>query len=300
MIHAAMLLVMGAGMLAWRPCREAEGRAPRAAVAMLLAGAAAVWVGSLGLVVAAVTGEVSSPVEACGILWRHILAGEVGWWRSALLGLWLVALPLRSGWTLAPTLRCTRYLQRRLLSTGRPLQGLANITLVPGLGTTAVTVGTLRPVILVDEEFWDAAGMLERTVVIDHEDAHRRGRHGILDLIARFLTVPLPRMSDVYQCIRRHLEALADDDAVRTHGRQAVGVALGRIALAGYPDGGLGAAGAAVWRVQRLVAPSPTSRWRDRVLLSGAAVGLVLGIVEVAAETAYALGPIADPAFCPL
>jgi hypothetical protein len=299
-IHAAMLLVMGAGMLAWRPCRAAEGRAPRAAVAMLMAGAAAVWVSSFALVVAAVTGELGSPVEACGILWRQIVAGDVGWWRSALLALWLAILPLRSGWELAPTLRCTRRLKRRLLSAGRPLPGRPNVTLVSGLGTTAVTVGTMRPVILVDEEFWDAAGMLERAVVIDHEDAHRRGRHGILDLVARFLTVPLPCMSDVYECVRRHLEALADDVAVRTHGRQAVGAALGRIALAGYPSAGLGAAGAAVWRVQRLVAPSRKGRWRDRLLLSGAAAGLVVAIVEVAAETALALGPVADPAFCHL
>jgi hypothetical protein len=39
----------------------------------------------------------------------------------------------------------------------------------PGLGTTAVTVGVLRPIIAVDAAFWTAATPLERAVVLVHE-----------------------------------------------------------------------------------------------------------------------------------
>lgn len=295
-----MLLGSGLAILAWRPCRDAEGRAPRSAIAMLLAGAAAVWVGSFGVVVGVVTGEVGSPVAACGVLWRHLVAGDLGWWRLALVMSWTVALPLRAVVALAAALLTTGRVYRRFRLLGTPVEDQDGVVALPELGTTAVTVGVLRPVIAVDVTFWAAATPQERAVVLTHEQAHRRGRHSIVELAARCLTAPLPATSAVYEGVRRHLEALADDAAVRRHDRRTVGVALGRIALASYPAAGLGASGAAVWRMQRLVQPSTRTGWRDRLVLSVSGLGLALGLVVVLGDAAAALGPVAAPTFCPL
>jgi Zn-dependent protease with chaperone function len=139
--------------------------------------------------------------------------------------------------------------------------------------------------------------------VLAHEQAHRRGGHGLVNLLARFLTAglaPLPAAGLVAECLRRHLEALADDAAARRHGRETVGVALGRIALAAYPAAGLGASGASLWRVRRLIAPTPAPCWPDRLLLVTSAATLAAGLVAAAADAAAALGPVANASFCPL
>ncbi|MDQ3451561.1 MAG: hypothetical protein M3493_02475 [Actinomycetota bacterium] len=299
-MHAVMLLVSGAAMLAWRPCRDAEGRTPRAALAMLLGGAASVWAGSLGLVVGVVTGQLGDPVAACGVLWTHLVAGGLGWWRTAVLVAWLFALPGQAVFTVVPAIVTTRRVRSRLTRLGTGLADHPHMVAVPELGTTAVTVGLLRPLIAVDTAFWSQATPLQQAIVVAHEGAHRRYHHSLVELLARGLTAPLPGTGAIYECVRRHLEALADDAAVRAHGRRPVGLALGRIALASYPAAGLGASGAAVWRVQRLVAPTPAPAWRARLLLLGTTFSLAAGLVLVAAEAASALGPVADPSFCPL
>jgi hypothetical protein len=299
-IHAAMLLGSGLVMLVWRPCRDAEGRAPRSAIIMLLAAAVAVWIGSFGMVVGIVTGEVGAPVAGCGALWRSLVAGDLGWRQLALLAGWAVALPLRAVVAVGGAVGTTARIRAHLQSLGTGLDGHEQVIIVPGLGTPAVTVGVWRPVIAVDASFWADASHIERAVVLVHEQAHQRGRHSVIDSAARYLTAPLPRATAIYDCIRRHLEALADDAAVRRHDRRTVGVALGRIALASYPPRGLGASGAAVWRVQRLVQPSVRPSWRDRLVLSVSGLAIVLGLVVVTGDIAAALGPLAVSTFCPL
>ncbi|CAN5127738.1 hypothetical protein BH20ACT9_BH20ACT9_03290 [soil metagenome] len=302
-----MLLGAGLGVLAWRPCRSREGRAPRAAVALLLAAAAAVWVGSFALVVGVVSGHAGDTLRACGILWRQFVAGDLTWWQNGLVISWLLLLPARGLWSAMSALHRSRRLLRTLRAAGcsRPADAPCEdggMVVVPGLSTPAMTLGLVRPTILVDAAFWTTTTAAQRTIVLAHEQAHRHGRHGVIDALARLLTAPLapsPLAGGTYDCVRRHLEALADDVAARRHGAHSVGLALGRVALAAHPATGLGAAGAALWRVHRLMSP-PSSSWRDRVLLGAMVAGLVLGLLVVADDTAHALGPVLDAHFCPL
>ncbi len=99
------------------------------------------------------------------------------------------------------------------------------------LGTPAVTVGSLRPVVAIDAAFWSGASAVERRVVLTHEHTHRRGAHGLLETAAVWLAAPLPRAlaDDLVGCVRRHLEAIADDAAARACGRHPTGRALARL-----------------------------------------------------------------------
>lgn len=303
MTHSLMLLSSGIVMMLWRPCRSREGRAPRLAVALLLTSAAAVWLGSLGVIVGLVSGQfLAFTPAACGIVWRQLLSGQVSWWQVVLGAAWLVALLGRGGWSLAADVRCNRQLLRTLRSAGtkvcHPVHG--EMVVVPGLSTPAITLGLLRPVVFVDARFWVNATPVQCDVVLAHERGHVRGHHGFIDAVARLLTAgiaPLPGAPDAYICLRRHLEALADDGAVRRHDRQTVGLVLGRIALASYPAAGLGAAGGSVWRVRRLVIDS-SLRWRDRLLLWSMLLSVVTGLALATAEAAHALGRVTDPSYC--
>lgn len=302
---AGMLLAMGLAMMVWRPCRSREGRAPRAAIALLLLSAAAVWVGSLGVAVAVAAGEVGNAWTACGVLWRQVLTGDLVWWRVVPLVVWGVSFPLCGAYATRRRLSGGQRLLRTLAATGQPVADAAPTPalVVSALATPAVALGVARPVVLIDAQFWASATPLQRAVVLAHELAHARGLHALVDAVATLLIAPLrplPAARDVYDCVRRHLEALADDVAVRRHGARAVGTAVGRIALASSPASGLGAAGACVWRVQRLMDPSLTAPWRDRALLVSMVVVMAVGLVLGAADTVSTLGPVAGADFCPL
>ena len=318
MIHAAMLTAMGLGMLAWRPCRDLEARAPRAAVSMLLLSTAAVWVGSLGLVVEVITdaaGPAGTLVAACGTVLRDLLTGGLGWWQASLLLAWVVLLPGRGLWCVANDVIGSRRLLRRVRKAPAvtpdvepPAAGAARrprrlAVLVDDLGTPAVTVGLLNPVVAVDAAFWADADPTERSVVLAHEQSHQRGRHGVVDAATRLLVpglAPLPFVRHAGDCVRRHLEALADDAAVRRHDPRLVGVTLGQVALAARPGHGLGASGDAVWRVQRLIAPSPTASWRDHAILGASTATMAGTLVLGAVDTAGAVPLLLTPSFCPL
>lgn len=307
MIASVVVLVGGLLMASWRPCRWGQGRAPRNAVAMLLAATAAIWAGSLGVVVTLVSGELGGTLAACGVLWRQLVAGQLAGWESALVALWLVAVPGRGAWSLAACSVRSRRLRRSLraaaVAVPREECATPRVVLAPGLSTTAITLGMLRPLIVVDEDFWRTSSLLQRRVVVAHEDGHRRGRHAVIEGVARVFTAglaPLPFAAGVYECVRRHLEALADDAAVRCHDRTTVGIQLGQIALGSYPPAGLGASGGALWRVERLLTPNRLPSRRLSLALAPATAVLVMGMMLVVGETAYALGPVANPQFCPV
>ena len=305
-MHAVMLLAMGLVMLQWRLCRTREGRAPRAAIALLVISAAAVWVGSFGVVVTAIAGQKAGLLAACGAVWSKLFLGRVGVWQSIVLLAWVLALPARGVWVTARSITTSHGLLHGLrpLATGQAqVVGTAEGLLVPGLTTPAVTLGLLRPAVLIDAGFWYSATPIERAVVLVHEDAHRRGRHGLVGALVTVLTAglaPLSGATEAAACSRRHLEALADDAAVRRLGAHTVGVTLGRVALGTIPGGGLGAVGNAVWRVRRLVAPVEHPSWPDRSFLSVNALILAVGLVDVAVDSARALSPLINPQFCPL
>lgn len=304
MTHAAMLLASGLAMVLWPPCRSREGRAPRSAIALLIVAPAAVWVGSFGVTVAVAAGEAGGTWGACTALWRQLMGGDLVWWRSAPLIAWTALFPLRAGWSLATRLRQSHQLLGKLRAADvllDPSERSRPLRVVPGLSTPAITAGLLRPFVLVDAGFWDGATRMQRDVVIAHEFAHARGHHGIVETVALMLVAgmaPLPAARALYDCLRRHLEAIADDAAVRQHGREVVGVALGHIALAAYPAAGLGASGASLWRVHRLVGPSRGRTWRDAALLLPLVGFMAVTTVFAAADAAIALGPVAHARFC--
>ncbi|MGH3665519.1 MAG: hypothetical protein ACRDU8_05430, partial [Egibacteraceae bacterium] len=161
MTSSVLLLAAGLVMILWRPCRWMQGRAPRSAVALLLAAAAAVWVGSRGLIVGFVSGEFGGTLAACGVLWRQFLSGQLAWWETSLVVAWILALPGRGLWSLlAGGLRSRRLLGRLKAAWATPSAHGADVPgplVVAGLSTTAITLGVLRPVVLVDAGFWRTA-----------------------------------------------------------------------------------------------------------------------------------------------
>lgn len=294
-----MLLVAGLVVAMWRPCRALEGRAPRAAVALLLLSATAIWLGAFAVAVrlAVPSGDTWT---ACGMLWQQIVAGQLEWWRMLPLAVWIVAFPGRA--SAAPIRHHVhaRHFQRGL-QTAAIQNASHDVMAVDGLSTPAVTVGILTPRVLVDAAFWESATPLERDVVVAHERTHAKGRHALIEAAATFLIAPfrpLNAAADLYECVRRHLEALADDGAVRAHGREAVGRAVGRIALQAYPATGLGATGACVWRVKRLLAPTRRSRTRDCAVMAAMVAMMALMLLAAGAETARALGPVTGADYC--
>ena len=300
MIHAGMLLASGLIMMLWRPCRSREARAPRLAVAMLLLAPLAVWVGSFGVAVGVAAGDMGDPLRACGVLWRQVVAGDAAWWRAAPLLTWLgvfTAATARHALVRRRSRSAVREAVRAALSPG----ALPRLFVVPCLGTPAVTVGFVRPRVLVDEGFWNGASTRDRAVVVDHERAHQRGRHALVESVAALLTAPLAPLwaaREVYDCVRRHLEALADDAAVRRHGADTVGQALGAVALGRYPLAGVGASGDCVWRVQRLVAPAAKRSWRDGAFILLFVVMMAGHVITATDDIATALGPVSNPDVC--
>ena len=305
MILSAVLLAAGVLVASWQPCQLALGRAPRSAIAMLLAATASIWAGSLGVVVALLSGEWGGTLTACGALWHQVMSGHLAGWQSAAIVSWMVAMPVRGTCSLIGGCLRSRRLRQSLGAAGVAVPEaeceVPRVILAPGLSTTAITLGIRRPVIVVDQEFWATSSPLQRQVVIAHEDGHRRGRHALTDAAARLLVaglMPLSLAAGVYDGIRRHIEALADDAAVRRHDRRTVGIHLGRIALTSFPSVGLGSSGAALWRVERLLSPEPPASGRLALALVSATAGLVTGLVIVLVETAKALGPVASPQYC--
>jgi beta-lactamase regulating signal transducer with metallopeptidase domain len=235
------------------------------------------------------------------VLWRQLLAGDIAWPRVLPLMLWVLLFVGRAVVAGIARREDQAALTRSARCGRRTRFGDSNVTLVPDLGTPAVTVGVLRASVIVDALFWAEAAESERRVVVAHEVAHLRGRHGLVEWMSRALIaplLPLPVAGDIYDCVRRHLEALADDAAVRQHGRRAVGEALSAIALARTPVGGLGAAGDCVWRVRRLVAPARKRSWKDLAIFVPLVAMMAIGVMGATADAAAALGPVAQADVC--
>jgi len=152
---------------------------------------------------------------------------------------------------------------------------------VPGRhGQMVITTGALRS--LAPEQV---------AAVLEHEQAHLRGRHHLVlagaETMARaFPGVPLFERARTE--IARLVELLADDVAARRHPRTQIAAALVRLATGRAPAFTLGAGGeTALTRVRRMLHPEAPLGRRERltglltvaVLLAGpAVVALVPGI----------------------
>lgn len=301
---AGLLAGSGLAVLWWRPCGRLEGRTPRLAIGVMLAGMAAVWAGTFALVVASVAPEATRFVAACQTVWARLFSGQVSVAGVGLMVAWLLVLPGRAMWGVTVTGLRSRRLLRSARCVGEPLafpSPTHSVLVVAGLTTPAVALGLLRPTIAVDAQFWHEADRTQREVVLAHEAAHVRGHHAVVDALARLLTgglIPLPGARDAHACVRRHLEAIADDAAVHRHGRTIVGQVLGRLALQQAPRAGLGSAGCSAWRVQRLLAPLPRPAWRVFATQTAVLVPLLAGMLAVGPTMVLALAPTAQSHFC--
>jgi hypothetical protein len=272
----AALVMLVAGLAGTYLVRERSlAGSPRLAVAAHLVALVLTWAGVLSAV-AHVVAPGEGVVGACGVLLASL-------WNSSatpgtVAGLAVYALLAVRG-TLAAvrTARTVADARRRLLVAGDRRGGHVA---VPGLGTVAVTVGLLRPTVVVDRDRFAALTAPEQAVVLEHERGHIRGLHQLVDLLARALSAglsPWPGARLAHDEIRRHLEAAADDYAARRSSPRRVARAIA-VAASGPAPSTLGAAGWHVWRVQRLLDPPRTSVPSCLAAAGGLAGAALVGI----------------------
>ncbi len=101
----------------------------------------------------------------------------------------------------------------------------AGFTLVPGNGI-ALTVGLWRPRVLLSADVWESE---HGAVILRHEQAHMRGRHPLLLVLARAALALwwwVPGSARLLGDLRDALEESADATAARRHGRVRVARAI--------------------------------------------------------------------------
>lgn len=128
--------------------------------------------------------------------------------------------------------------------------------------------------------------------VLDHERAHLAGRHHQLLGLARALARTLPGMrlfTDGAGELARLAEMRADDAAAQRHGDDTVVGALLTLAAPGLvstPAPALGAAGIGVAdRVERLLFPPASARFRLAAILAGLLIGPVIAAALVITQS---------------
>jgi Zn-dependent protease with chaperone function len=253
------------------------GSGPLLAIAAHLASLLLAWGGLL-----AVLGQVVAPehgiVHACGVMLSAVASGH-GAIATTGAALAYLLLPGRGLGSIARTTWVVRRAARDLRHDG-VRDGC--VYRVPGLATVAITAGLVRPVVAVDSAAFEALTDEQRSVVVAHERAHARARHGLVDTLTRALAAglaPWPGARVALAEVRRNLEAAADDRAARVHDRRTVALTIAAVAtgLAPAVGGTLGASGWPVWRVQRLLHGRPAGLVRSALPAVGVTVGLALG-----------------------
>ncbi len=253
LVAVATALLGLLGPFAIRAC--AARQAPAAVVAGHLVCLLAAWTGLL-----AVVGHVGphALLGLCDLVLPILLRSSAP--PGPVSGVVLVVLLLgRAGFEASRLAVLGRRLGRTLREHGERREGRIA---VPSLGTVAVTVGFLRPVVVVDPARLAALPPEERQAVLAHERGHARGLHPLVHLVVRALTAglaPWPGATVARDEVRRYLEAEADDYAVRQTGRLAVAGAIAAAGGAGRAPV-LGASGWPIWRVQRLLSGPPSRR----------------------------------------
>lgn len=282
MVAAALLTVVGlvAPLLLHR--RGARGCSPRLVVAGHVAALAVAWVGVFALV----ANVLSAPNDTfVGVLELCQLLVAWSWDQSpaammATAGL-VAVLPGRALWHLgrswAEQVRLRRILH--LDGSRRPVTHV-------GIPTVACTVGVLAPRVVVDADRFPRLPACHQDAIVAHERQHVRGRHLLVDVVARCLAAglaPWPGARVATREVRRHLEAAADDAAAKVVGPRAVAAAIVDIACTPAPHvGALGATGWTAWRVDRLLAVPGHNPWSMSVSLTVVALAAVVAVHLVA------------------
>ena len=273
MILAGGLLAVG--LLAPYVLRRlSQQMSPRLVIAANLAGLMLAWLGIIDVISVWVMPE-HGLLGLCrtAFFTPHELDDVHGGW--VLLSV-AVALGGRALWSMWRTWQGMSLARRHM---GSDLQASGGL-LFAKLGTVACTVGYLRPRIVVDEALISVLNPRQQRAVIAHERSHARGWHALIDLGARALAAglaPWPGARIAHKEIRRHLEAAADDWAAGRTSRRDVATAIVEAAMPSPPAAVLGAAGWALWRVDRLLSPRPRRLWH--AIAAIALVGLTFAVV---------------------
>lgn len=261
------------GPFAIRGC--AARQAPAAVVAGHLVCLLATWTGLLAMV-----GHVGphALLGLCDLVLPILLRSAAP--AGRVMGVVLVVLLLgRAAFEASRLVVLRRRLGRTLREHGVHRGGRIAF---PSLGTVAVTVGFLRPVVVVDPVRLSALPREQRRAVLAHEHGHARGLHPLVHLVVRALAAglaPWPGATVARDEVRRYLEAEADDYAARRTGRLAVAGAIAAAGGAGRAPA-LGASGWPIWRVQRQLSGPPSRRM---VPVAAVAVGVWSALTSQAA-----------------
>ena len=183
-------------------------------------------------------------------------------WPAALV---LAVFLSRFGFALVRTMVATR----RARPTGGPgatTSGGVPIHVLPIGDAEAYSVGPVRPAIVATEGLRHALDPAEWDAVLDHEEAHARGRHHLLLLFARATSEalwPLPSARRALTDLRQCLEESADGFAARRSGADNLALGIAKVArLRVSPTAGVGASGGSVaQRIERILDPPNTPRW---------------------------------------
>jgi Zn-dependent protease with chaperone function len=168
---------------------------------------------------------------------------------------------------------------------------------------TAYCLGGRRGAVVLTTAALDVLDDDELTAVLEHEAAHRVGRHHLALALARSFAgggALLPVFRLVASAVAELLEMVADDAAVARVGRGAVSSAVVKITGAhpGRSTGALAAGDTAVLvRLRRLSAPPrPIGRLLSAAVLAG---GIWMAVVPVFVAAAPALAAVRWD-YCPL
>lgn len=194
---------------------------------------------------------------------RYDLLHPSGVRVAGLLVAGLVALSLMRALALSVlTVRRTRARHRELLALlGDDCEGLHGAQVlehdvplaycIPGAGGRVVLTSATLTTLTGDQ----------LAAVLAHERAHLHGRHDLVLLGADVAAsaLPWPGFFRVARDeLRKLVEMLADDRALRTSSRRSLAAALVGLGSATAPAGALGASGHAIARVERLLAEPTT------------------------------------------
>jgi hypothetical protein len=243
------------------------GLSPKAQASAALAASLALIVVPLSFALVTLSASLSTPggLRGCGRLLVAIVAAPLERLDLSISLLVVVAFPIALARGTVSAWR-SQSAARTLALRGED-QGLV---VVPIGKPCAFAAGLLRPRIVVSQ------GLLARTppeflsVVLEHEGAHRRGRHPLLLFVAETMAraLPLPPSRWAADALRFALELRADDHAAkRTKDRGLVAEAVATLAV----DSVVPAPafeGDEVRRVRRLLAPPPSTRIRAAFVIA--------------------------------
>lgn len=151
------------------------------------------------------------------------------------------------------------------------------VLVVPASQPFAFTTGLVRPRVVVSRGLLASARPEFRSVVLAHEEAHRRGRHPLLLFVAETTVraLPLAPLRWASDTLRFGLESLADDRAARKMAdRELVAETVAGLALTTV-GAGPGFEGDEVRRIRRLLTPRRSSRLRG-VAVAAALFGVLM------------------------